>query len=240
MSSEKVVEIERSVIINSDLYKKQINNQLSIKNYINLAWESGEIKFVEIRDYYIDSKTRIRIQDDKITLTAKIINTIQEDAVYETSKEITSEEFAKYDQNLLKELVKTRLIIPLDCAKLHIDIYEGRMLGLVKLDLEVDSELSYDKINAIFEKYSHLLKKGYDFSQVERELYGSNVQINQSLPYQMVNTNLNYSQMNDYEKIKKSLEIDEQKDLDYIHKVLRVLKNPKVQQKLKQKQLLRT
>lgn len=146
-----------------------------------------------------------------------------------------------------KKLVKKRLIIRLEDATLHIDVYEGRMEGMVKLDVEIDNTLDEDERKVVFTKYRKLFK-GYYLSEIERRVYENDENIKDLLPYQMMFTELEFGKMSQFAEISEEVnfqptykevgtrkEIKKETHSEFIKKVLRLLNNQHIRKKIDDK-----
>lgn len=95
--------------------------------------------------YYSDmpSPLRIRQEEGKFTLTKKIPLKEGDSSRYEeTEMSIKKEEFEKLWPACKKSLAKTRHYYPIGNLKAEIDVYHGKLKGLVTVEVEFPDEES--------------------------------------------------------------------------------------------------
>jgi len=133
-------------------------------------------------------------------------------------------------------LDKNRIIIPLINAVLHLDLYEGRMLGLVKIDLELNENLTVEQEQEVFRNYESLLQ-GYDITRSEKRVYQNRRFIQKLLPYEMMFTNKAFFDMEQTKRLViRHLGISKD-DIPFITKIHNILKSPHLYQEVKRNQI---
>lgn len=107
----------------------------------------------EIRQgYYSDMPSPLRIRDESgyFTLTKKIPIDENDCSRYqETELPIRKEEFERLWPRCTKSLVKTRYYYPLGGLTAEIDVYHGRLEGLVTVEVEFPDEESRNRFTVL-------------------------------------------------------------------------------------------
>jgi len=97
----------------------------------------------EIKQFYTqiseDHEVRYRKKGDKFYYTEKIGTGINRK---ENESEITEEEYLGAFENSLGSVEKTRYEIPTDPHIAELDVYHGKLSGMVTVEVEFDSEES--------------------------------------------------------------------------------------------------
>lgn len=106
----------------------------------------------EIRQgYYSDMPSPLRIRDESsyFTLTKKIpIDENDRSRYQETEMPIKEEEFKRLWPHCTKSLTKTRYYYPLGKLTAEIDVYHGRLEGLVTVEVEFPDEASREEFTS--------------------------------------------------------------------------------------------
>ena len=126
---EKNTEIERKFLVCSDRFKSQSVRHYAIKQGY-LCKEAGKT-------------IRVRIRDDKAFLTIKSSLLRKGLAKFEWEQEISADDARELLQLCLPGVItKTRYIIPCtqEGRKWEVDVFEGRLAGLVLAEIELGSE----------------------------------------------------------------------------------------------------
>lgn len=122
------------------------------KTYLAKSLPAGikKAKSVLIRDIYIPESAgrahlRLRQKDDSYVITKKQpVSGDDSSKQYEHTIELEKDEFMAIATCSNKDFTKRRYLMDLAGHPAEVDVYEGKLLGLVVIDFEFDSETEKD------------------------------------------------------------------------------------------------
>jgi len=209
--TEKKVDSKKPAIIAEDTVNITKSSEVSRANFVDavkeIIFKRDDLNF---KKFLIKASLSLIVDAVKYYFIEKLLQAL------------FSDKFAKFVPNSLD---KMRVIIPLIDAELHIDFYDNRMKGFVKIDLELNENLTEEQEQAVFRNYESLLQ-GYDITRSEKRVYQNRRFIRGLLPYEMMFTNKNYFNIpHALRYINRQLGISKN-DIPYIIEILNILKSP--------------
>jgi hypothetical protein len=209
--TEKKVDSKKPAIIAEDTVNITKSSEVSRANFV------GAVKEIIFKRNDLNFKKFLI----KASLS-QIVDAVKYYFIEKLLQALFSDKFAKFVPNSLD---KMRVIIPLTDAELHIDFYDNRMKGFVKIDLELSENLTEEREQEVFRNYKSLLQ-GYNITRSEKRVYQNRRFIRGLLPYEMMFTNKKYFNIpHALRYINRQLGISKN-DIPYIIEILNILKSP--------------